>query len=85
MSQLTLCKNQFSFKSVGVRIFLCWFDMEWLMCVTVATSDFVLILFPMNRSHAPKIKKIFFYVPADGHEQTNVYSDDQSTNAIHTA
>ena len=29
MSQPTLCKNQFSFKLVGIRIFLCWFDMEW--------------------------------------------------------
>ena len=28
MSQLTLWKNQFSFKLVGIRIFLCWFDME---------------------------------------------------------
>ena len=29
MSQQTLCKNQFFFKSVGVTFFLCWFDMEW--------------------------------------------------------
>ena len=29
MSQQTLCKNQVSSKSVRVRYFLCWFDMEW--------------------------------------------------------
>ena len=52
------------------------------MCVTVGAANlgtFVLILFPITRSHAPKIYKLCFYISADGHECSNV---DQSTNAV---
>ena len=42
-------------------------------------GTFVLILFLINCSHAPKINNICFYIPADGHECSNV---DQSTNAV---
>ena len=29
ISQQTLCQSQVLFKSVRVKIFLCWFDIEW--------------------------------------------------------
>ena len=92
MSQQTLCKNQVSYKSVRVRLFLCWFDMEWPQFYYACCKTGLAVLSKISTyetitarvySASKEIPKKQHYFKASCHPEKNILIETAQLSQCH--